>query len=94
MVCVVGRMRDLILQLSKSSIYSTKPSHESCPQPKLMYAYISIKYPVQQKSGNRSDLVDVAVSFELSLLRYGIQLIRFLKSGRIHVISFPGGLLQ
>ncbi|MBN6109826.1 hypothetical protein JZL96_21960, partial [Escherichia coli] len=28
MVCVVGRMRDLILQLSKSSIYSTKPP---CP---------------------------------------------------------------
>ncbi|SQC36613.1 transposase [Klebsiella pneumoniae] len=27
MVCVVGRMRDLILQLSKSSIYSTKPFH-------------------------------------------------------------------
>ncbi len=26
MVCVVGRMRDLILQLSKSSIYSTKPT--------------------------------------------------------------------
>ncbi|MGF4126224.1 hypothetical protein ACQF48_28085, partial [Klebsiella pneumoniae] len=24
-VCVVGKMRDLILQLSKSSIYSTKP---------------------------------------------------------------------
>ncbi len=32
MVCVVGRMRDLILQLSKSSIYSTKPSVSiSCP---------------------------------------------------------------
>ncbi|MGR9969508.1 hypothetical protein ACUOIB_21485, partial [Escherichia coli] len=29
MVCVVGRMRDLILQLSKSSIYSTKPSETS-----------------------------------------------------------------
>lgn len=58
-----------------------------------MYAYISIKYQVKQKSGNRSDLVHVAVSFKLSLLRYGIQLIRFLKSGRIHVISFPGGLL-
>ncbi|MBV2203723.1 hypothetical protein KUE10_30045, partial [Klebsiella variicola] len=28
-VCVVGKMRDLILQLSKSSIYSTKP----CPAP-------------------------------------------------------------
>ncbi|AYB68701.1 hypothetical protein D0898_27320 (plasmid) [Klebsiella pneumoniae] len=24
-VCVVGKMRDMILQLSKSSIYSTKP---------------------------------------------------------------------
>ncbi|MCU6933897.1 hypothetical protein N4679_23180, partial [Escherichia coli] len=26
-VCVVGKMRDMILQLSKSSIYSTKPSN-------------------------------------------------------------------
>ncbi|MDZ6795486.1 S24 family peptidase [Escherichia coli] len=26
-VCVVGKMRDLILQLSKSSIYSTKPDY-------------------------------------------------------------------
>ncbi|EFC4153542.1 hypothetical protein E8E50_12570 [Escherichia coli] len=25
-VCVVGKIRDLILQLSKSSIYSTKPT--------------------------------------------------------------------
>ncbi|MBO0260058.1 hypothetical protein J0S26_21775, partial [Escherichia coli] len=31
-VCVVGKMRDLILQLSKSSIYSTKPQ-PFCPQP-------------------------------------------------------------
>ncbi|WP_418279105.1 XRE family transcriptional regulator [Klebsiella pneumoniae] len=31
MVCVVGRMRDLILQLSKSSIYSTKPRLEANP---------------------------------------------------------------
>ncbi|KMI14665.1 hypothetical protein SM85_01879 [Klebsiella variicola] len=30
MVCVVGRMRDLILQLSKSSIYSTKPVETKC----------------------------------------------------------------
>ncbi|HAH3187466.1 TPA: hypothetical protein GF137_21035 [Escherichia coli] len=28
-VCVVGKMRDLILQLSKSSIYSTKPDDVS-----------------------------------------------------------------
>ncbi|MBO0258020.1 hypothetical protein J0S26_10635, partial [Escherichia coli] len=27
-VCVVGKIRDLILQLSKSSIYSTKPGDE------------------------------------------------------------------
>ncbi|MER1666106.1 hypothetical protein KC891_18775, partial [Enterobacter hormaechei] len=27
-VCVVGKMRDLILQLSKSSIYSTKPDND------------------------------------------------------------------
>ncbi|MDZ3381485.1 hypothetical protein M2E35_28245, partial [Klebsiella pneumoniae] len=26
-VCVVGKIRDLILQLSKSSIYSTKPDN-------------------------------------------------------------------
>nr|WP_220411678.1 hypothetical protein [Escherichia coli] len=35
-VCVVGKMRDLILQLSKSSIYSTKScytqSRQSCSQ--------------------------------------------------------------
>ncbi|RZX21572.1 hypothetical protein EXX00_25175, partial [Escherichia coli] len=34
-VCVVGKIRDLILQLSKSSIYSTKPccttkTHNQC----------------------------------------------------------------
>ncbi|TBQ30904.1 hypothetical protein EXT84_27585, partial [Klebsiella quasipneumoniae subsp. similipneumoniae] len=38
-VCVVGKMRDLILQLSKSSIYSTKPLQSStaifCPYPPL-----------------------------------------------------------
>ncbi|MCD4226593.1 hypothetical protein KX356_24520, partial [Escherichia coli] len=28
-VCVVGKMHDLILQLSKSSIYSTKPAPPS-----------------------------------------------------------------
>ncbi|MGR8849406.1 hypothetical protein ACPZ8D_27825, partial [Klebsiella pneumoniae subsp. pneumoniae] len=31
-VCVVGKMRDLILQLSKSSIYSTKPQDVSCKE--------------------------------------------------------------
>ncbi|MER1544430.1 hypothetical protein KC839_22510, partial [Enterobacter cloacae] len=28
-VCVVGKIRDLILQLSKSSIYSTKPFYKN-----------------------------------------------------------------
>ncbi|MBS2263859.1 hypothetical protein KFZ11_03140, partial [Salmonella enterica subsp. enterica serovar Typhimurium] len=36
MVCVVGRMRDLILQLSKSSIYSTKPTMASLYYASLM----------------------------------------------------------
>ncbi|MBZ7352421.1 hypothetical protein FMJ19_29495 [Klebsiella michiganensis] len=31
MVCVVGKIRDLILQLSKSSIYSTKPRRRYSP---------------------------------------------------------------
>ncbi|MGU4403513.1 hypothetical protein ACVURZ_22625, partial [Escherichia coli] len=30
-VCVVGKIRDLILQLSKSSIYSTKPTSINKP---------------------------------------------------------------
>ncbi|MBS6910066.1 MAG: hypothetical protein KH218_22295, partial [Klebsiella sp.] len=30
-VCVVGKIRDLILQLSKSSIYSTKPYQPVIP---------------------------------------------------------------
>ncbi len=38
-VCVVGKMRDLILQLSKSSIYSTKPRKESGRQ--LMDALVT-----------------------------------------------------
>ncbi|MEH3349398.1 hypothetical protein POV14_12940, partial [Klebsiella variicola] len=36
MVCVVGRMRDLILQLSKSSIYSTKPQNLFLPPQELI----------------------------------------------------------
>nr|QVQ58499.1 hypothetical protein [Klebsiella pneumoniae] len=50
-----------------------------------MYTYISIKCQVKQKSGNRSDFVYVAVSFELSLLRSGIQV--------TPPPSFPAGLL-
>ncbi|MFO4350065.1 hypothetical protein AAHC60_09620, partial [Klebsiella quasipneumoniae subsp. similipneumoniae] len=38
-VCVVGKMRDLILQLSKSSIYSTKP--EGVYLPYIMASSIS-----------------------------------------------------
>ncbi|TIK82876.1 hypothetical protein EYX81_04770, partial [Escherichia coli] len=34
-VCVVGKIRDLILQLSKSSIYSTKPPEYRLREPDL-----------------------------------------------------------
>ncbi|MCI3783084.1 cell division protein ZapC, partial [Escherichia coli] len=35
-VCVVGKIRDLILQLSKSSIYSTKPLSDTHEQVNLL----------------------------------------------------------
>ncbi|MDZ0968855.1 hypothetical protein M2T93_23625, partial [Klebsiella pneumoniae] len=36
-VCVVGKIRDLILQLSKSSIYSTKPVINNNPVNSLAF---------------------------------------------------------
>ncbi|MFQ0397303.1 NAD(P)-dependent alcohol dehydrogenase, partial [Klebsiella pneumoniae] len=41
-VCVVGKIRDLILQLSKSSIYSTKPREVSI---QTVFRYAN-RYPV------------------------------------------------
>ncbi|AWS73579.1 hypothetical protein AM466_11145 [Klebsiella pneumoniae] len=40
MVCVVGRMRDLILQLSKSSIYSTKPCQSTLFHYSVLVIYL------------------------------------------------------
>ncbi|MCY7255958.1 hypothetical protein K1X05_14190, partial [Klebsiella pneumoniae] len=40
-VCVVGKMRDLILQLSKSSIYSTKPLSYCQMKASLTLLYIN-----------------------------------------------------
>ncbi|MEH9121921.1 hypothetical protein RAF57_21695, partial [Klebsiella pneumoniae] len=40
-VCVVGKMRDLILQLSKSSIYSTKPVFSKITGTTTMLCHIS-----------------------------------------------------
>ncbi|MCB7584789.1 hypothetical protein KAF56_26175, partial [Klebsiella pneumoniae] len=45
-VCVVGKMRDLILQLSKSSIYSTKP-----PQTHVTSSGASMPQSGIQKTG-------------------------------------------
>ncbi len=51
MVCVVGRMRDLILQLSKSSIYSTKPNEENnvwlCDCAKV-YGHAQVKAGIEE----------------------------------------------
>ncbi|MGF8915284.1 type IV secretion system DNA-binding domain-containing protein, partial [Klebsiella pneumoniae] len=41
-VCVVGKMRDLILQLSKSSIYSTKP-RKACEDAGKPFALIDLR---------------------------------------------------
>ncbi|HAE5555863.1 TPA_asm: hypothetical protein G4J65_004386 [Salmonella enterica subsp. enterica serovar Heidelberg] len=45
MVCVVGRMRDLILQLSKSSIYSTKPIRSAFAKKTASFFWV---YPNQR----------------------------------------------
>ncbi|MCJ2210478.1 hypothetical protein K9T56_07140, partial [Escherichia coli] len=46
MVCVVGRMRDLILQLSKSSIYSTKPKRSNILWPTPIKSSVKISLVV------------------------------------------------
>ncbi len=44
-VCVVGKMRDLILQLSKSSIYSTKPTDSSRDHgPRMLLTHLLIEF--------------------------------------------------
>ncbi|GCT39981.1 hypothetical protein HmCms171_03726 [Escherichia coli] len=43
MVCVVGRMRDLILQLSKSSIYLTKPKRDNA-ETGVLFELIAHRY--------------------------------------------------
>ncbi len=45
-VCVVGKMRDLILQLSKSSIYSTKSSDEFSRRKLIIRDEIKISFPI------------------------------------------------
>ncbi|MFX3003921.1 hypothetical protein V6170_12500, partial [Klebsiella pneumoniae] len=46
-VCVVGKMRDLILQLSKSSIYSTKPIWLSFSHPQCKKTLTGLSFPPQ-----------------------------------------------
>ena len=47
-VCVVGKIRDLILQLSKSSIYSTKPAVAAILL--IVSVYFLISYINQKKT--------------------------------------------
>ncbi|MDU4085579.1 MAG: hypothetical protein E7H67_24310, partial [Enterobacter asburiae] len=56
MVCVVGRMRDLILQLSKSSIYSTKPGTVS-DQPKTVMRIRGLQFrgELRQLNGDEAE---------------------------------------
>ncbi|MEL9583535.1 hypothetical protein J4X42_08855, partial [Escherichia coli] len=51
-VCVVGKIRDLILQLSKSSIYSTKP-----PDSRTSLTAASSSTPIAgREKGKNSDI--------------------------------------
>ncbi|MDE8832921.1 transposase, partial [Klebsiella pneumoniae] len=51
-VCVVGKIRDLILQLSKSSIYSTKPTNTTLLSEKVVIYY--------EKRGNAENYIKEA----------------------------------
>ncbi|MGJ7266902.1 hypothetical protein ABM060_19890, partial [Morganella morganii] len=52
-VCVVGKMRDLILQLSKSSIYSTKPKRVCTFRPSAKrYSLTTLSSAFKIMSGN------------------------------------------
>ncbi|WP_306292015.1 GNVR domain-containing protein, partial [Salmonella enterica] len=69
-VCVVGKIRDLILQLSKSSIYSTKPIddgdikrysvHKNMLQTET-YAKLSLLSEAVKNNAN-IEVIDVAVT--------------------------------
>ncbi|WP_420370948.1 IS3 family transposase [Klebsiella pneumoniae] len=50
-VCVVGKMRDLILQLSKSSIYSTKPFVSREIMRTAVFNYIECDYNRWRRHG-------------------------------------------
>ncbi|ECR0768124.1 hypothetical protein F0966_26445 [Salmonella enterica] len=50
-VCVVGKIRDLILQLSKSSIYSTKPSPTMFLTNSLLISLLRSLLPVNRVRG-------------------------------------------
>ncbi|MFP8218281.1 hypothetical protein ACLHXY_24100, partial [Klebsiella quasipneumoniae] len=61
-VCVVGKMRDLILQLSKSSIYSTKPNNATdLIKIKALCEMLEISYPALKQRIYRGEDVDTAI---------------------------------
>ncbi|MCC2014510.1 hypothetical protein KZ812_04590, partial [Enterobacter hormaechei] len=68
-VCVVGKMRDLILQLSKSSIYSTKPSNDS----------ILIRPGCKHKIKNDTNESLVVVEIQDGLIKDDVDITRYNK---------------
>ncbi|WP_239005635.1 fimbrial protein, partial [Salmonella enterica] len=54
-VCVVGKMRDLILQLSKSSIYSTKPENTRNSQYTLTIPNVSLDKIISEDPAAQSN---------------------------------------
>ncbi|MGY1092537.1 hypothetical protein ACW7BM_27600, partial [Klebsiella pneumoniae] len=79
-VCVVGKMRDLILQLSKSSIYSTKPFYDRknnvCMDKKVTFSkkprmYRRIKRITGEKRLSKSTLKSICFLWQSEMNETG-----------------------
>ncbi|WP_241753920.1 hypothetical protein, partial [Klebsiella pneumoniae] len=88
-VCVVGKMRDLILQLSKSSIYSTKPI-ESCML--ALASVISIN-PEKIRGSEWSTMLYLMSGISNRQLAYMLKTSEKTLSGRVNNLAIKLGLV-
>ncbi|MBK5713534.1 fumarylacetoacetate hydrolase family protein, partial [Klebsiella pneumoniae] len=85
-VCVVGKMRDLILQLSKSSIYSTKPTADEIPEPQNIQLVTRLNGREVQRDSTANMIHSIAF-----LIAY-ISTFTVLSAGDVILTGSPGGV--